>query len=237
MKISLSKSELSSLYRAVAGVLEENENLHRRLRLFRDKWDHLDSLLKELETIRQGIDHTLRQNSTRIAYINQYLSKFQEDGSPTIQRDKEPPPKPGALSPEKRGGRGQVIPGKKVEGVMLFVSPDPNLEDTSGFATRQPRRELLPTETEERMILDYVREQGIKLTKSEYRTIYKKVSNMLVSAPRNAVAIQIRLKKIPENRKILELFYHVSVNNRLEAASFKYIEIKGVEYYRSLKSV
>ena len=88
MKISLSKSELSSLYRAVAGVLDENENLHRRLRMFRDKWDHLDLLLKELETIRRGIDHTLRQNSTRIAYINQYLSKFQEDGSPTIRRDR-----------------------------------------------------------------------------------------------------------------------------------------------------
>jgi|GEM_PF-3232192 len=230
-KISLSKSEWSNLYQAVKGVLEENENLSREVLKFENQWERVKTLMGEMENTCREIRRNLRQNSTRIAYIHQYLDKLgargtrSASGGPAVAA----PPPPRSASPP--------VPGKKVEGVMLFVSPDPNLEDTSGFATRQPRREMLPTEIEEKMILEYVRREGIKLTKSEYKTIYKKVSNMLVSAPKNAIAIQLRLKSIAQERRILELFYHINVNNRVEYASFKYIEIKGVEFYRSLKSV
>ena len=59
---------------------------------------------------------------------------------------------------------------------------------------------------------------------------------MLINAPLNAIAIQLNVSMRKGGKKFIEIFYHIKNNESVSHASFKYIEVRGVEYYRSFKS-
>ncbi|MCP4157391.1 MAG: hypothetical protein GY757_57300, partial [bacterium] len=118
------------------------------------------------------------------------------------------------------------------ESVMVFISPD--FENQSGKkddSTRVSRRQLMPTVEEEHVILSYLEKEGTFITKGEYEQLIKQISAMLVSAPKNAIAIEI--KKVDPGPagggdvETLELCYHISVRNDVSQACFKYFEFVG----------
>jgi hypothetical protein len=59
---------------------------------------------------------------------------------------------------------------------------------------------------------------------------------MLLNAPKNAIAIEIRAGRKSDHLKwksYLELFYHIQIKDSVTYASFKYVEINGVEAIRA----
>ena len=121
-------------------------------------------------------------------------------------------------------------------GAMIFISPSDNPGITDHSSTRIPRRQLIPSEFEEKMIIDYIKNKKVKITKGEYKKIYKEICSMLINAPLNAIAIQLNVSTRREGKKFIEIFYHIKNKESVSYASFKYIEVKGVEHYRSLKT-
>ncbi len=86
------------------------------------------------------------------------------------------------------------------------------------------------------MLLEYMQQKGMKPTQSEYNKLYKEIAHMLVEAPKNAVAIQARTAKTADNQaRFIELFYHVTINNKIDYAQFKYIEIRTLVSNKSQK--
>lgn len=122
-------------------------------------------------------------------------------------------------------------------GVMIFLSPDvkrsKKLDDSS---TCIPRRQLVPSSSEEKMIIDYLIKSNIRPTKGEYKQIYKEICRMLLNSPTNAIAIQLKTVRKDKNKTFAELLYHVKIKDKVEYAALKYIELKGVEYYRRLRT-
>jgi len=59
---------------------------------------------------------------------------------------------------------------------------------------------------------------------------------MLLNAPKNAIAIEIRVGRPGDStsgKSFIELFYHIQVKDSVTYASFKYVEIEGIEAIRA----
>jgi len=116
-------------------------------------------------------------------------------------------------------------------GVMLFISPAERTSSKSYNANEStclPRRQLVPTLDEEKMILDYLIRMKFRPSQKEYNRLYKAITYMLINAPKNAIAIQIRAATTSDKKRCIESFYHIQTKDGVNHACFKYIEIKGV---------
>ena len=117
---------------------------------------------------------------------------------------------------------------KDSESVLIFISPELDTpKDKKSDSTRASRRQLMPTSDEEKILLDYLNKKNCPITQGEYEKLLKEISSMLVSAPKNAVVIEItKIDNVGECHT-LELCYHIKVRNELTKACFNYFEYKG----------
>ncbi len=85
----------------------------------------------------------------------------------------------------------------------------------------------MPMAEEEQLILSYIKKNGSSITQREYKELLKQISDMLLNAPKNAVAIEIKKIDPVDNIKNLELCYHIRVKGKLSLACFSYFHYKG----------
>jgi Holliday junction resolvase-like predicted endonuclease len=85
----------------------------------------------------------------------------------------------------------------------------------------------MPLPEEEELILKYLNQGGHRITQKEYNKLLKEISSLLISAPKNAIAIELKKKDSNTHKKNLEICYHIKVKNTLSQANFKYFQYKG----------
>ena len=251
-KISKLGTHLSSLYIDI-------EQAEMDLQLLKSSIGRLKSTFSELELLTKRLQSSTEKSKLKMnQLIDIYLHKIESGNINLMSQtngEEAPAARPAPTSPLKESSQkvkvttgtagsttnhalGMDKPSSSESpGVLIFISPnDKQIKDISGDSTCIPRRQLLPTIEEEKMLLDHLIRTDHKPTQEEYNNLFKEVCNMLISAPRNAIAIEIRTANQKSKTKCIELFYHIKVRNKLDFACLKYIEIVGVNAYRQKKA-
>ncbi len=240
--VRLKTKELSNLFKYISSLLNDSEHLEQDLHLLKGYIKSLKDIATELETYAGQVQSYAEENRAKITKLVQYFMKKIEDGQTMVetQTSVSEPPRTEADTAEKtRKSPTAPSPGIQQEdhgeGVIIYITPESDDGGQhSADSTHLPRRQLLPTSQEEKMILDYLIGASLKPTQKEYNRLYKEITNMLVNSPKNAIAIQVRRAGStgPEGQKYIELFFHVRIKDNLDFAGFKYVEMKGVDAYR-----
>lgn len=252
------KNEISKLGTHLSSLFIDIEQLEMDLQLLKSSIGRMKNTFSELELLANRLYSSTEKSKLKMnQLIDIYLHKIESGNINLISQSggEAPAAKPGPSSQHKTvtekkdtpsttpasiagqsGGKNkQDTTGKA--GVMIFISPEnKRMKEFSGDSTCIPRRQLLPTVDEEKMILEYLIRTDHKPTQEEYNNLFKEVCNMLISAPRNAIAIELRTAGPKSKTKSVELFYHIKVRNKLDFACLKYIEIEGVNAYRQKKA-
>jgi hypothetical protein len=252
------KNEISKLGTHLSSLFIDIEQLEMDLQLLKSSIGRMKNTFSELELLANRLNSSTEKSKLKMnQLIDIYLHKIESGDINLISQSggEAPAAKPDPSSQQRtsveiekpssaatvpavgqHGGKSKNDTTGKA-GVMIFISPEnKRFRELSGDSTCVPRRQLLPTVDEEKMILEYLIRTDHKPTQDEYNNLFKEVCNMLISAPRNAIAIELRTAGPKSKTKYIELFYHIKVRNKLDFACLKYIEIEGVNAYRQKKA-
>lgn len=227
------QEELARIFKYVSAVAKDTEAIEREIALYKSGVSRLHHTVDEMSILSNQLEEQVSMTRDRLNQLLEYFMKRIESEQPPMDEDEDTAADKtileSALSPKVTDS-----PPASSRGVMIFISPptDDKPHREGADSTCTPRRQLVPTIQEEKMILDYLIKNNHKPTQEEYNRVYKEISNMLIQAPKNAVAIEVRSADPRGDRKYVELAYHVQIKDQLDLACLKYIEIKGVDAYR-----
>lgn len=226
------QEELARIFKYVSAVAKDTEALEQEIALYKSGVSRLQHTVQELGILGGQLEEHISMTRDRLDQLLEYFMKRIEAEQPPIDDEDTAADKTLMEAPVTQ--KPSDSPPASSRGVMIFISPPTNDKPHRAGAdsTCTPRRQLVPTIQEEKMILDYLIKNNHKPTQEEYNRVYKEISNMLIQAPKNAVAIEIRSADPRGDRKYVELAYHVQIKDQLDLACLKYIEIKGVDAYR-----
>ncbi len=249
------KNVISKLGTHLSSLFTDLEQLEMDLQLLKSSISRLKSTFSELELLSARLQSGSEKSKLKMnQLIDIYLHKIESGNINLMSKtSKESRTTKQTATIESKGSQQKenVATGSAIDqsggknkhyttgkaGVMIFISPEhKRIKELSGDSTCIPRRQLLPTVEEEKLILDYLIRTDHKPIQEEYNNLFKEVCNMLISAPRNAIAIEIRTASAKSKSKSVELFYHIKIKNKLDFACLKYIEIEGVNAYRQKKA-
>ncbi len=253
-EINLKNKEISSIFKYISVMIEDAERMDNDLKLIKKKINLLKHSLEEIEIYFDRVSGFTSRSRIKIDYMIEYFMRQVEENrsremDKISENIKEVEPRQAKTRVEKKVKTVTVARSEKPKtkakvkipkeelGIMIFLSPDvKKIKKIDDGSTSIPRRQLVPSSSEEKMVIDYLIRSNIKPTKAEYRQIYKEICRMLLRSPTNAIAIQLKTVRKNKNKIFAELLYHVKIKDKVEYADLKYIELKGVEYYRRLKS-
>lgn len=239
------ENEISNLIQSINSIVDDASNFGNDLKHAREGIGKLQNTLVQLDDYAKRIQN----NVTRAVEKLQTLKGF----SNSIEMPKDTP-KAKLTNKTDVSEQKNMVDKKSISadekksssrtdsttpvGIMIFICPEGEGSDHQiGDSTCIPRRQLVPTTQEEKMILDYLIQKGHKPNQREYNRVYRELSTMLVKAPKNAVAIELRVGKPEEELKTVELFFHVKVKDTIQFADFRYVRYKGVDAYRIKSAV
>jgi len=227
------QEELARIFKYVSAVAKDTESLEQEISLYKSGVCRLRHTVDELSIIGGQLEEQLSMTRDRLNQLLEYFMKRIESEQPAID-DEEDTAADKTILESTVTHNATDSPPASSRGVMIFISPptDDKPHREGADSTCTPRRQLVPTIQEEKMVLDYLIKNNHKPTQEEYNRVYKEISNMLIQAPKNAVAIEVRSADPRGDRKYVELAYHVQIKDQLDLACLKYIEIKGVDAYR-----
>lgn len=231
------QEELARIFKYVSAVAKDTESLEQEITLYKSGVSRLRCTVDELGIIGGQLEEQLSQTRDRLNQLLEYFMKRIESEHPAMSDDEDTAADRTVMETSSSVSvsvKASDSPPANSRGVMIFISPptDDKGHREGADSTCTPRRQLVPTIQEEKMVLDYLIKNNHKPTQEEYNRVYKEISNMLIQAPKNAVAIEVRSADPRGDRKYVELAYHVQIKDQLDLACLKYIEIKGVDAYR-----
>ncbi len=228
------------------------------IRLEKYVTDLEEDLTKTQKRITKVVKYLDRKEADMTTPLRKEGSDESQPSPPVSpQSQKEPPSEPAVTEVEERGeaapapSSGEMAPvtqsyvenaatvveisndktrKREAESVMIFISPEVDTaKDGDSDSTRESRRQLMPTMEEEKVLLGYLQDEETVITQKEYERLLKVISEMLISAPKNAIAIEVKKIDTGSQRKTLEFCYHIQVKGMLTRANFNYFEYKGKE--------
>lgn len=227
------QEELARIFKYVSAVARDTESLEQEIALYMSGVSRLKHTVEEMGIIGGQMEEQLSMTRDRLNQLLEYFMKRIEAEQPEVD-DEEDTAADRTMLESAVVQKSAGSPPPSSRGVMIFISPptDDTPHRAGADSTCSPRRQLVPTIQEEKMVLDYLIKNNHKPTQEEYNRVYKEISNMLIQAPKNAVAIEVRSADPRGERKYVELAYHIQIKDQLDLACLKYIEIKGVDAYR-----
>lgn len=248
------KNEISDIVEYINSLVRDTESLEEDIKLIKIGINRLQNTATELETFANRIQTKFEQtilkiNQTMGYFLNQIQnskdieiktkeSDVKEENKKAVKTSTKSKQESHPLSMNNKTLEKieTAEKDKSPEGVMILICPVQKSKRRGGSdSTCVTRRQLVPTTEEEKMILNYLIRCNHKPTQKEYNRLYKEVCNMLLKAPKNAIAIEICTADPRSEKKYIEIFYHINIRGKRDYACVNYVEITGVEAYRVRK--
>lgn len=233
-------SDLSKMVKDLMSLINESENLGDYMQLLTSGIRRMKSTVAELEIVANRISSHGEMNraqlSATLERMLDYIGTCNFDAG-DFTLPKQVPPRQCPVQHHPTPGKKKTALPPRESGIMIFICPEAEKrKNARGDTTCVPRRQLVPSTEEEKLLLNYLIRTNNKPSQKEYNRLYKEICYMLLNAPKNAIAIEIRAGRTSDSahgKSCIELFYHVQVKDSVTYASFKYIEILGIEAIRA----
>ncbi|MCP4214580.1 MAG: hypothetical protein GY765_07980 [bacterium] len=222
-KITISLKELINLRKYFVKLSSENVQLQHDMLTVKEGLNKISGAIIKLERFVSETEEELTRTQRRIGQVVKYLENKEEEHRYIDKTVVE------KIEHEAENGveaDNEITRQRDENSVLFFIMPEsdgakPGSGDDS---TRQTRRQMLLTIDEEKVLLAYLEKRGASIKQQDYERLLKDISNLLVSAPKNAIAIEVKKLDSNSSGNTLELCYHIKVKEDVSQANFLYFE-------------